>query len=64
MSRESNPSLQCSMCGQWKRLHGVDDNGNAIQRFYSCCIAEDGKIIDHETEVCDDCCKKGCKYRK
>lgn len=53
-----NPSIQCSVCGQWKRLHGKDENGKAIQRFYACC-EQDGKIIEHEPPVCDDCCKEG-----
>lgn len=58
---ENNPSMQCSVCGQWKRLHGTDENGVAIQRFYSCC-GKSGEHV-HEKEVCDDCCKQKCPYR-
>jgi hypothetical protein len=51
-----NPSLQCSVCGQWKRLFGKDGEGNAVQRFYSCC-EQNGKIVEHESDVCDECCR-------
>jgi hypothetical protein len=60
----TNPSLQCSVCGQWKRLHGVDADGIAIQRFYSCCINHLGEIVQHDKEVCDECCKKNCPFKK
>ncbi len=56
--KESNPSLQCSVCGQWKRLHGKDENNKAIQRFYSCCGVDN---IEHEKDVCAECCDKYCK---
>jgi len=56
-----NPSMQCSVCGKWKRLHGVKD-GIAVQRFYSCC-GDDGQF-EHIENVCDDCCKQKCPYRK
>lgn len=54
-----NPSIQCSVCGQWKRLHGKDDKGTAIQRFFACC-EQGGKTIEHDPAVCDECCKAGC----
>lgn len=57
---ERNPSMQCSVCGQWKRLHGKDDSGVAIQRFYPCC-GEDGRH-EHLKPVCDRCCKAQCPY--
>lgn len=57
----SNPSLQCSVCSKWMRLHGVDDKGHAIQRFYACC-GEHGEF-DHEKDVCDECCKLKCPYK-
>ncbi len=60
-ANSSNPSMQCSVCGQWKRLHGKDDEGKAIQRFYSCC-GENGEY-EHEKNVCDDCCKEKCPYK-
>ncbi len=57
-----NPSLQCSVCGKWKRLHGKDPvTGLAIQRFHGSGEVN-GVIHDHEKEVCDDCCQKGCPY--
>lgn len=64
---ERNPSIQCSVCGQWKRLHGRDENGIAIQRFYPCC-GKDGQY-DHEKPVCTDCCTENkettkCPYTK
>lgn len=57
-----NPSMQCSVCGQWKRLHGLDADGLAIQRFYSCC--GDHGQFEHVKNVCDECCKTKCPYRK
>jgi hypothetical protein len=56
----SNPSVQCSVCGKWMRLHGKDDRGHAIQRFYPCC-GENGEY-DHEKPVCYNCCKTRCPY--
>lgn len=58
----SNPSFQCSVCGKWKRLHGRDDKGHAIQRFYSCC-GENGEY-EHMRQVCTDCCPDKCPYNK
>jgi hypothetical protein len=60
---ESNPSLQCTVCGQWKRLHGKDENGIAIQRFYGSC-EQGGVNYDHEGEVCDECCKNNCPNKQ
>jgi len=61
LKSERNPILQCSVCGQWKRLHGKDSDGNAIQRFYSCC-GEHGEK-EHVKNVCVDCCNLKCPYR-
>ncbi len=55
-----NPSLQCSVCGEWKRLHGKDKDGNRIQRFYSCC-GENG-CNEHVNPVCTNCCPEKCPY--
>lgn len=63
MNSNSNPSLQCSVCGQWMRLHGKDDNGNAIQRFHGSCEDKEGNNYSHDKEVCDECCKLKCPYR-
>lgn len=54
-----NPSMQCSVCGQWKRLHGIDENGHDVQRFYPCCEV-DGEYPEHEKPVCTDCCPENC----
>lgn len=57
-----NPSLQCCVCGQWKRLHGRDEKGLAIQRFHACC--GDNGEFEHVAPVCDECCENGaCPYR-
>ena len=53
-------SIQCSVCGHWMRLHGKDENGHAVQRFYPCC-GESGQY-EHIRPVCDTCCKKRCPY--
>ena len=53
---QANPSIQCSVCGQWKRLHG-----KGVQRFYSCC-GPNGEY-GHLKPVCDECCKNSCPYR-
>jgi hypothetical protein len=59
---QANPSMQCSVCGRWKRLHGTDKkSGLAVQRFYPCC--GDGGEYEHVKNVCDDCCKLKCPYR-
>lgn len=58
----SNPSIQCSMCGRWMRLHGKDKDGCAIQRFYPCC-GEHGEN-EHEKDVCNECCETKCPYKK
>jgi len=55
-----NPSIQCSVCGQWKRLHGKDGDGHAIQRFYPCC--GDNGQHEHIKPVCDTCCNRQCPY--
>lgn len=57
-----NPSIQCSVCGQWKRLTGKDESGSEIRRFYPCCEIGD-EIIEHEKPVCQDCCLQACPNR-
>jgi hypothetical protein len=52
--------MQCSVCGQWKRLHGKDENGLAVQRFYPCC--GDNGEFEHIENVCTECCIKKCPY--
>ncbi len=62
--RKSNPALQCSVCGQWKRLviktPGDEEN---MQRFYSCCIDKNGNEVVHSKQICTDCCKEKCPDR-
>lgn len=55
-----NPRLQCSVCGHWMRLHGKDENGLAIQRFYSCC-GPNGEY-EHLKNVCAKCCDEKCPF--
>lgn len=54
-----NPRMQCGECGQWKRLHGKDDNGKNVQRFFSCDVTGG----DHPCgkDVCNICCPTKCK---
>lgn len=54
----TNPSMQCSVCGQWKRLTGKD----GIQNFYPVCGENDD--IEHQKPVCTICCTHHCPYRK
>lgn len=61
MSSESNPSLQCSVCGQWKRLTRKTGENEGMQTFYPCC--GDNGEYEHVKNVCDECCKKACPYR-
>jgi hypothetical protein len=58
----SNPSMQCSVCGQWKRQTGTDDNGQEVRRFYPCC-GPNGEY-DHEKNVCTDCCTENAQTTK
>lgn len=53
-----NPSLQCTNCGRWKRLYGIDEHGNGIQRFYGGCPLEEKGGEPHNDLICEDCCKK------
>lgn len=60
----NNPSMQCSVCGQWKRLvikGDPDAPEYGLQRFYSCC--GDNGEYEHLLPVCDECCKKKCPYK-
>lgn len=65
-NNQSNPSMQCSVCGQWKRLTGTDEHGHEVRRFYPCCGAN-GEY-EHEKPVCTDCCTENeltkCPYDK
>ena len=49
-----NPRIQCSICGKWKRLHGTDKNGIAIQRFFGGCNSGG----EHRKDICQECCDK------
>lgn len=60
---DSNPSLQCSVCGKWMRLRGKDKDRVEFQRFYGSCQDKEGNHYSHDKEVCDECCKYGCPYR-
>lgn len=56
---QENPSLQCSICGQWKRLFGKDKDGFHVQRFFGGCdLTTDREYIEHSPDVCAECCKE------
>lgn len=63
-----NPRLQCSVCGNWKRLHGRDDTGAMVYRFFGGCGHNAGNdhlsgrpSADGCNDVCDSCCQIACK---
>lgn len=55
----SNPRLQCAACGRWMRIHGIDRDGRAFQRFHGSCGITGG---DHpyDGDVCFECCPDKC----
>lgn len=64
----SNPRLQCSCCGKWKRLMGTKiENGHCVQfyRFFGGCGYTNGDHLaakrGNTNDVCDDCCQRECK---
>lgn len=57
----SNPSIQCSVCGQWKRMTRKSGPDAGMQTFYPAC-GEHGEF-EHTKPVCDECCKNKCPYR-
>lgn len=63
--RAANPRLQCIVCGQWKRLHGRDKDGNVVQRFYGGCTYSNGdhlfRIDGSDPDVCHACCLIACR---
>lgn len=52
---ESNPRVQCSVCGKWLREYCRDENGRYVQIFYACYSTTDGREIPHEGDVCVRC---------
>jgi hypothetical protein len=67
--RSDNPRLQCSVCAEWKRLHGRDPvTGRMIYRFFGGCSYNHGNDhlagkanTDGCIDVCDTCCHIHCK---
>ena len=59
----TNPSIQCSVCGQWKRYEGIDKDGSALYRFFNLCADTNGEY-EHIEDVCNNCCETNCPYRK
>lgn len=57
---ESNPSMQCSVCGQWKRLTRKSGPDAGMQTFYPVC--GDNGQYEHKKPVCYECCKNNCPY--
>jgi hypothetical protein len=58
---QTNPSMQCSVCGQWKRLTRTTGPKAGMQTFYPVC--GDDMQYEHIKPVCDECCKGICPYR-
>lgn len=54
----NNPSLQCVICGKWKRLNGVDGKGHYVQRFFSGCSYREGREEEHKDDTCQECCDR------
>lgn len=50
-----NPSIQCSVCGRWMRLHARDRDGLSYQRFYGSYETLDGQHQEHDGDVCVPC---------
>lgn len=61
LDMESNPRIQCSVCGQWKRLTRTNGPDAGMQTFYPCC--GDNGQYEHAKPVCYECCKKNCPYK-
>lgn len=62
----SNPRLQCSCCGKWKRAMGTkidEKTGRREQfyRFFGGCGYTNGDHLAGKNDVCDDCCQTECK---
>ena len=57
---QRNPSMQCSLCGRWMRLHGRNADGTALQRFYGSCAVTLGDHPNGSASVCDECCREKC----
>jgi hypothetical protein len=58
-----NPRMQCTICGQWKRLHGRV-NGEQIQRFFGSCDFTGDEHLAGHGDVCHECCGTRCKELK
>lgn len=61
----SNPRLQCSVCGQWKRVHLNADHPNHPgwrQGFFGgCAFTKGDHLAGDRADVCVDCCDTECK---
>jgi hypothetical protein len=56
-----NPSIQCSVCGQWKRYTRKSGPDAGANTFYPVC--GENHDIEHKKPVCHECCQTGCPYR-
>lgn len=63
----NNPRLQCSVCGQWKRLNVKKPYRSlggyeARQVFFGGCSYTDGDhLAGDRSDVCDGCCHVACR---
>lgn len=63
----TNPRVQCSVCGQWKRLNCKPEMSpggyERRQRFFGGCAHSKGgdHLAGDHIDVCDDCCHEACK---
>jgi hypothetical protein len=60
----SNPRIQCSVCGKWKRLHTKDKRPpyDLRQTFFGgCSYANGDHLAGDRIDVCADCCEIECK---
>lgn len=62
--KADNPRIQCSVCGEWKRLFAKSDNpvhGHKQLFFGGCGATEGDHTAGDKMDVCEECCLKHCK---
>lgn len=60
----ANPRMQCSVCGKWKRLDGVEiRNGKRVMfsRFHACGYGNGDHLAGDHGTVCEECCQTACR---
>jgi hypothetical protein len=66
---QTNPRMQCSVCGKWMRIHCkpyISKGGyEATQKFFGGCAYSNGDHLANastgDNDVCDDCCHTECR---